>query len=197
MWGCMKKKIFIFILMLITIVLFTSISFGFNDSLMEDDALSLGEDKYLEFLWMVDGAFNDKEIRVNNKILEKDKMSFTCEKNNHKECIGKNFPQAFNHLFSKNISYEDVYSDKESFYWMHEHDDNFYFSYSYYCNHSNMENYSIKVNSEEKDKITYEISNLDSSRTFYKLFVLIKEDNEWKVSEAFYRDNCMFDYYIK
>ena len=54
---------------------------------------------------------------------------------------------------------------------------------------------SIRVNEIYSDKLTFyvnENNNTEKNRTF----VLIKEDNNWKISKAYYRDICEMDYNI-
>ena len=51
---------------------------------LKDDALSIGEQKYLEFLWLVDGAFNDAKyketIAVNDITIQDENKKFSCKR---------------------------------------------------------------------------------------------------------------------
>ncbi len=75
-------------------------------------ALDIGINKYLEFLWIVDGAFNkdNEDYLVNGISLSNDNKLFKCTYNNKKsnECLGDNFEEAFNNLFASNISNNNV-----------------------------------------------------------------------------------------
>ena len=156
------------------------------------EALKIGEDKYLKFLWMVDGAFNKEEFVVNNKKLNKEEKVFTCKYKNN-ECISNNFESEFKKLFASNITYEKVYSDGISYSWFNYKNGNYYFNNINSCNVNRMSlNQEIKVIKIEDKKIVYEITIDNRKRDF----ILVYEDNDWKISTAFYHDLCGMKYFI-
>ena len=167
-----------------------------GDKLESDEVLKIGEEKYLEFMWIVDSAFEDKEITVNNKHIEDSQKTFKCEyKDKKDECLVENFEEVFKNLFSKNISYNKVYGDDITFSRLHIIDNQYIFS-SIKCSDTSKSNdFELKVKSIESDKLTYTVTSSDK-RLSEKVFILINEDNSWKIKEAYYRDKCMMDYYI-
>ena len=208
-----RKFILIIIVILIVIICFLLSGKKVNGGFIfqRDDALSLGEKKYLSFLWMVDGAFNDQryneEIIINDKKINDIYKKFTCDYDaSNKTCIGNNFEEEFKNLFASKITYDKVYGDNQSFFWYKKVDNKYQFTNMNTCSISRMSlNQKIEVKEEEIDKITYVITfsdNVTSSiykgnHLFKKDFVLIKEDGDWKVSEAYYHDPCFMDYYIE
>ena len=60
------KKIFIpsIILILLGIIMFVIFTKADNIILSKEEALKIGEEKYLKFLWMVDGVFNTDEVLI-------------------------------------------------------------------------------------------------------------------------------------
>ena len=194
----MKLKVLIIFLLFCTIVCFIIFVNGNENHLTNEEILKLGEEKYLSLLWMVKGAFEDKKIIVNNHELDDSQKVFNCHFNDsQKECIGNNFEEAFNQVFSKNISYEKVYGDGVTHVWIKKIGDDYHFAYNFYCRDNHDEdNYQLSIKSVSDVKIVYEITALNSSKSFTRTFILTKEDNKWKISQAVYRDKCMMDYYI-
>ena len=171
--------------------------------LSKEEALKIGEEKYLKFLWMVDGVFNntkdDNDFTVNGKELSKEDKIFKCNYKNSRECIGENFEIEFSNLFSKNINYDKVYSDgiMNSLYTYKNNE--YIFSNSSSCNENRMSlEHQLKVVNISNNKLTYKVEFINrQSKTIEKRdFSLIKEDNEWKISTAFYYDICEYKYYI-
>lgn len=199
--GTMKKVITIIMILLcfciITFVVFTKAD---NNVLTKEEALHLGEEKYLKFLWMVDGAFNSERLNgdflVNNKRLSDEDKVFTCKYKNNKtsECVGNNFEVEFKKLFSNNINYERVYSDGTIYDWITFKNGDYYFNNLNTCNIKRMElNHSLKVIKIDDKMIIYEVSmNKYSKRDF----ILIYEDGKWKINTAFYHDLCGMKYFI-
>ena len=176
----------------------------------KDDSLSIGVGKYLEFLWMVDGAFNDsrykESIKVNNKVLKSSDIDFKCnyDKENVK-CKGENFEKSFEKVFASNITYDDVYGDGHAYRWYEKNDDGFFFNNLNSCNIERMSrNQTLEIVEAKKDKLTFKVKYTDNVKDgIYKgehvntkEFVLIKENSTWKVSKAYYHDPCFMDYYI-
>ena len=198
------KRVFIPILFLIGLSVVSFIKP--NPEVLEyNEALQMGVNKYLKFLWMVDGAFNNErykeEFTVNgNKMLDKDKV-FTCTYKNKKskECIGNNFENEFKELFSKNISYERVYSDQAIYSWISFTNGKYVFKNLNNCNVDRMskEQY-ISVDSIKSDEIVYTVlfEGRQSHQTNKKDFKLVLENGKWKVSSAFYYDLCGMHYII-
>ena len=198
------KKITIPIIFLISlsIMSFVITTIAKNTLLSFEDATKLGEEKYLRFLWIVDGAFNsernNEDFIVNGKKLNKEEILFTCKYKDKKskECVGNNFKEEFKKIFSKEISYNDVYSDGITYSWYSYQDDKHIFNNSFSCDFKRMSiEHSLKVIKISKDKIIYEVS-FDNNR-YVKDFILINEDDEWKISKAFYHDLCELRYNIE
>ena len=167
--------------------------------LTNEQALLLGESKYLKFLWIVDGAFNNERFNedfiVNGKKLDNKDIVFTCKYNKTNVCIGNNFKEEFNNLFSKNIKYDDVYSDGITYSWYRYEDNKDIFNNMDSCNVNRMNlEHSLKVIKINKDVVFYEVSFDDSKHV--KEFNLVLEGNEWKISKAFYHDLCELRYNI-
>ena len=211
-----NKKVIIIIIIVIAILILCILVFSKKEDktgiiFEQDDALSLGEKKYLSFLWMVDGAFNNQryneEFVVNGKKIKDVNKKFTCTyEEDSKMCIGNNFEGEFKNLFASKINYNKVYGDGQSFYWYQKIDDTYQFTNMNTCNIGRMSvDQKIEVKEEEKDKISYIVTFNDSissgiykgDRSYTRNFVLIKEDGDWKVSEAYYHDPCYMDYYIE
>ncbi len=183
-----------------------------NDTKTMEDALLLGEEKYLEFLWVVDGAFNDsrynnESFSVNGKKMKDEYKLFSCTyEKNKKTCMATKFEEAFAHLFASNIDYDKVYGDGLSFKWYEEKDGKYYFSNMNTCNASRMsKDQEIKVEEINDNMITYTVSFTDNISTgtylgnhqYHKKFVLVLEKGEWKVSKAYYHDPCFMDYNLE
>lgn len=193
----MKKVFSIIFLIIFAIIMFLIFVNADNQYLKDDEALKIGEEKYLNFLWMVDGAFNNSlgnEFLVNGKKL--DKYSFTCSYNNkNDDCIISNFEEEFRKLFVKRITPERVYCDGVTFCWFTKINDGYKFNNSN-CNIKRMSlNETLKVKEIEKQKVEYLISFNDNEVD--RSFVLEKEDGKWKVSKAYYHDLCKLDYSIE
>lgn len=201
------KKLFvpITILFAIAIISFVIITKASDNTLTKDKALYIGEEKYLTFLWMVDGAFNsskfNEDYSVNGKSISKEKQIFTCKYLNKKakECVGNNFESEFRKLFSKKIRYEKVYSDGAIYSWITIKNNKYMFNNADTCNINRMGiKHNLKVSSINPDRIVYEVSfeNRQTNKINKRDFILIKEDYEWKISSAFYYDLCGMKYYI-
>ena len=188
------KKIIIISLILLCIILLDIIT---RDNITTIEATRIGEEKYLLFLWMVDGAFNNdrynEEYIVNDKKLDNKNKIFTCKYIDKIECIGNNFESEFKKLFSRNINYDKVYSDNQIYSWLSIKDNKYYFNNINTCNINRMSiNQRLMVKSISEEKIVYEI-NIDNR---IRDFILIYEDNDWKISNAFYHDLCGMKYFI-
>ena len=201
-----REGILILVVMYLSILFFMIFTKAGNSNLSYDEALKIGEEKYLKFLWMVDGAFNEERIGgefiVNGKTLNKDKKIFTCKysKKDNKTCVGNNFQEEFNNLFASNIKYDHVYSDKMTFYWYKYKDGKYYFTNPNNCNIKRMSlEQKITVQEILDNKVIYNIvyENDDYNRMNDLDFVLVNEENDWKISEAYYYDLCEMYYHIE
>ena len=198
---------------LLVVILFLAFHKSDEQKLVElrEDALSIGEKKYLAFLWMIDGAFNDERYKdsifVNDKTISDEEKVFTCKYEDKDTCVGSNFENAFRKVFSNTLSYKDVYGDGLAFNWYEKLDNKYYFSNSNSgtCNISRMSNkQKLEVVEATKYKITYKITYTETidkgiykgSHEYTKDFVLVYEDDDWKVSKAYYHDPCYVDYNI-
>lgn len=196
------KRVFIPLLVIISLSVVSYIKP--NEVLSSSEALDLGIDKYLKFLWIVDGAFNNEKLNeeflVNNKKLKEEDKIFTCKYSiKSKECIGNNFEIEFKKLFSKNISYEEVYTDGAIYSWISYKDGKYMFNNLDNCNINRMGiNHNIEVVDIKSNRIIYKVSfeNRRSHLINKRKFELVKENNEWKISEAFYYDLCSMRYAI-
>ena len=198
------------VLLLISILIFTSIImfivFTKADykKLDNSEALKIGEEKYLEFLWMVDGAFNNErmngEFIVNGKRLEKDSIKFTCVYKNKKDntCIGNNFEESFQSLFSSNITYNQVYGDDSGNVWFKYDKGKYKFTNTNYCSVNRMNlKQNIKLHKINQNELEYYVSYKDSNNGLReRTFSLIKENDIWKISKAYYEDLCEIKYRI-
>ena len=202
----MKKTIFtITILVCFAMLAFVIVTKAHEDALTEEKALQIGVNKYLKFLWMVDGAFNSErmkeDFKVNGKELTIDDRIFTCKyvKAKDKECVGNNFESEFNNLFSSTISFEKVYSDGVLYSWISNKNGKYVFNDLDTCSINRMGiNHELKVMDISNEKIIYEVlfpNNL-TGQINRRDFVLIHEDNDWKISSAYYYDLCGMRYTI-
>lgn len=212
-----NKMIYIILAIISVIVLFVYlftgdkpiISTGFR-LLSDEEAVSVGTKKYLEFLWMVDGAFNDSRyegrIKVNNQEFDESTAIFVCKYDKAKEwCKGEKFEEAFRKVFSSDITYNDVYGDGLAVYWYEKRGDGYFFQNSNGCNIERMSlDQTLELIEKEKNQLTFKISYVDNVKAGafqgehkkVRDFVLIKENGEWKVSKAYYHDLCFQDYPI-
>lgn len=204
------KRMVIFIGIVIFLAIISFIGFTSAILIIDDkEALLVGEDKYLQFLWMVDGAFNDVKysntLKVNGKELSQEKKIFKCiYKSKEKDyCFGENFEEAFSALFIHDIKYENVYSDGVSFTWYEKDNNRYKFKNTRACNDRRIaENHQMEVLRIEPRKITYlvkfaDYKFLNKEIELVKEFVLEYHDNDWKVSKAYYHDPCLLDYNIE
>ncbi len=175
------------------------------------DDLAIGETKYLEFLWMIDGAFNNErynneDFSVNGKTLEK-KPNFYCTYDeNKKTCTATNFEENYHKLFASNLKMDSVYGDGVAIKWYDKIDGVYTFTNVNSCDAGRMstkQKMSVVSSTENRMvyKVTYE-ENLKSGiyqglHEYDKEFVLIKENDTWKVSEAYYHNPCYMEYTIK
>ncbi len=204
------KKLIVIILIVVILFLFRKISFSYPN-LTDKEALRIGEEKYMAFLWMVDGAFNDERYEYSYTINDKEisyNGSFSCEYLKNKEtCIGKNFEDNFKNLFASNITYDQVYGDLLTFSWYQKKDDSYYFTNMRNCNVERMnKKHYINLFQREENKLIYHTSFTDEisfvssdihTKKYEREFVLVLEDNEWKISKAFYHDLCVMNYNIE
>lgn len=171
--------------------------------LSESMALELGEGKYLNFLWMVDGAFNDSRYKESYKVNDKEitdghKLIECVYQSNKKTCEVKNFEEAFHQLFARNIKMENVYGDGLTSKWYEKKNDIYLFTNLNSCSVSRMGgSHNLKVKEIKNNQITYEITFKDDDGLNIKDFILVHEDGTWKISEAYYHDLCHMDYYLK
>ena len=182
-------------------IIFTSANYI---KLTKKEALNIGEEKYLEFLWMVDGAFNNEklggEFIVNERKMHNSR--FTCTYKNKKDdvCIGNNFEEAFSSLFASNVSYNEVYGDSTSITWVKYEKGKYQFKNLNNCNTIRMSlNQQLTLQKISDDKLTFEATMFDVRNQNNKnhLFVLVKENGLWKISQAYYHDLCEMNYRIK
>ena len=173
-----------------------------NPLLSKEEAKKIGEERYLAFLWMVDGAFNyeryNQIFQVNGK--SEVNSTFICEYQDNSQCIGKNFVSSFDDVFSNSIHYDKVYGDGISFNWYEEKDNVFTFNNSINCYTKRMgTNHTLEPLIIRRDKITYRVTfqDEDNERIFEKNFILKHENHEWKVISAYYHDPCYMDYNIE
>ena len=198
------KRVFIPVLFLIGLSIVSFIKP--NEEILEyNDALKIGINRYLKFLWMVDGAFNNEryneEYVVNGNKMSDDDKIFTCKYKNRKrkECVGENFEQEFENLFSKNINYESVYGDQAIYSWVTYDKGKYIFKNLNSCNIDRMGiNHHIEVTNIKSDVITYEVSfeGRQSGKVNKRKFILNLENNEWKIRRAFYHDLCGMRYVV-
>jgi len=201
------KKILMLLLSTIFISIVMSVIFikASDKVLSFDEAMEIGEEKYLQFLWMVDGAFNNNRLKeefiVNERKMEEEDKIFTCKYKESKslECVGNNFESEFEKLFSHNIKYEKVYSDEAIYSWISFKDGKYFFNNLNSCSINRMGNeHKLKVVEIMSDKIVYEVSFLNRRNNILNKrdFVLILENGKWKISSAFYYDLCGMWYTI-
>ena len=196
------KKILL-ILLVIVLGFIGILYYNRKPILNRDEAMILGEEKYLTFLWMVDGAFNDEKlgysIKVNNHELKDENKSFKCVyQNDKKSCISKNLEEEFKKIFSSSITYKDVYSDGVSNSWYERKNNKDIFINLDTCNIKRMsQEQMIDVDKIEPGRITYVVYFNKNDRDHNKLFILVYEDGDWKISSAYYHDLCGMDYNIR
>lgn len=202
----MRSKMFLIpILCIMLAFVVMNISFQNHYLLSKEGALAIGEQKYLEFLWFVDGALTDDwNYTVNDKTLTKENYPFVCKQDmKSKKCTIDDFDNILHRLFSKTITYDSVYSDGISYSWYEKQNSKFILNYDTNCSVRKMsKEQTISVIKITHDEIQYEISFDDNYskynlHDFDKKFVLVKEDNHWKIKNAYYHDSCHMDYYIE
>ena len=202
----MKKMLYLIVsLVSLSIILFIVFTNANNQSLNDDKIIEIGEEKYLEFLWMIDGAFHDESINnkyiVNGKKLSDDKKIFTCTYNkNNTSCEGSNFEDEFHKLFAPNISFNQVYGDGVTFNWYEYKNGKYYFYYPNNCNINNGTlEYYLEERNRSEDEIIYDVKyrNANYSHDIIDEFKLIKDNNIWKISKAIYYDSCGMEYIIE
>ena len=196
------KKILL-ILLVIVLGVIGILYYNRKPILTMDEALILGEEKYLTFLWMVDGAFNDERIgysfKVNNHDLKEENKTFKCVyQKDKKSCISKNLEEEFKKTFSSSLTYKDVYSDGVSNSWYERKNNRDIFTNDNNCNTNRMnEIQKIEVSKIDPGKIKYTVSFKNGNREYLKPFILIYENGVWKISSAYYHDLCGMDYNIR
>ena len=155
-----------------------------------NDELSIGEKRYLEFLWMVDGAFNyqrynNEDFYINDRKLEKN-PDFTCKYDDEKKtCVGSKFEENYKKIFASGVKMEGVYGDGLAIRWYEQNADGYKFT--------NVNTCGVGGRMSTKQKLSVVEANKD--KMVYK--VTFDEKGEWKVSEAYYHDPCHMEYLIK
>jgi hypothetical protein len=200
----MKKTITpIVFLIILSVLSFIILTKADNKIMTNEEALKLGEEKYLKFLWMVDGVFNSDKMNndfiINGNSLSKEDKIFTCKYKNNNECVGDNFETEFANIFSKYITYEDVYSDGEINSIISYNNGKYLFNIIDSCSINRMDlNQKIDVTEITDNRMVYKVyyNNGEHNITNKRNFVLVLEDDEWKISNAFYHDICGMQYYI-
>lgn len=198
------RKVFIpaIILLFLTIIMFVVFTKASETPLTKDQAIIIGEEKYLQFLWMVDGAFNNQEeFIVNNKKIPEENKVFHCKYKNKssKECVGENFEEEFSKLFSHDIKYDNVYSDDIMYNWHRFENGDHIFSMIDSCNVNRMPiNHKLELVNISSNKLEFKVSfiNRQTEIVNNRDFILVLEDGIWKINTAFYYDNCENKYYI-
>ena len=175
----------------------------YNRILTPLEALELGEKRYLQFLWMLDEAFNDKsEYIVNDKKLDDKDKPFVCD-TKKKLCVVKDFKELFHNYFINAISLDKVYSDGLSYKRYVINGEDYSFKDAMSCGFQSMSvKQTLQVNSIERGVISYVIDyeNNDTSskiRNYKKEFILKYENRQWKIAKAYYSDSCRMDYNIE
>ena len=200
------KKIIVPIVFLVCLSTVSFIIFIKADDLISnEEAIKIGEEKYMKFLWLVDGAFNNErmngEFIVNGKKMNNKDKVFTCKyQKNNIECVGNNFEKEFSNLFSNNIRYDNVYSDGNIYSWYKYQNNKYVFNNLNNCNINRMGlNHKLNVDMISKDELIYDIVFIDNQieHVNKKKFILVLENNEWKISKAYYHDLCGMNYYIE
>lgn len=196
------KRITIISIIGIAIISFVHLTSA-DPPLSTNEALKIGEEVYLQFLWMVDGAFNDQRFnytfKVNNHVLKDEDKFFQCTYTNAKDsCISSNFESAFDKLFSSQINYDQVYSDGVVHTWYEKKNNKYVFANINTCNSVRMsENHHLTVLKIERGQITYKVQ-FDNGNYIdcEKFFAIHYEDASWKITRAYYHDLCGIDYNI-
>lgn len=191
------------IIPVISIIVMSFVHLVSADPLLSaSEALAIGENAYLKFLWMVDGAFNDQRFnysfKVNNKMLGKEDKKFKCKYTNLINCVSNNFEKEFDILFASKVDYDEVYGDGVLHTWYEKKNNEYIFKNINTCNYQRMsENHKLSVLKIERGKITYKIT-FDNNNYIKreKIFVINYEDGKWKIARAYYHDLCGIDYNI-
>ena len=201
-----KQGLLIMFILCLSIISFLFIIKASDTKLNNRDLLSIGEEKYLKFLWMVDGAFNNQmlkeEFTVNGKKINNKDLKFSCnyKKNNKNTCEGNNFLEEFYNLFSSSIKYDHVYGDGLTYSWIKNDNNKFYFTNPNDCNIKRMGlNHILSIKEITDNELVFNV-NYDNSiykHTYNCDFVLIYENNDWKIKEAYYYDLCGMEYHIE
>lgn len=212
------KKVILLVVIVILLLILILILKGHDNNQNENiryvqdtkDPLSIGETKYLEFLWMVDGAFNyerynKEDFKVNGKTLER-KPDFTCTYDKEmKTCVGHNFEEAYNKLFAKSVNINRVYGDGAAIRWYEKIDGVYTFTNVNSCDAGRMStNQQLEITESDKDKIICKVTFDEELKSgiykgkhhFDKEFVLVKENDTWKVSKAYYHNPCYMEHNV-
>lgn len=199
------KKIYIPIVILLFLGILAFVVFTKADEIIlsKEKVIEIGEEKYLKFLWMVDGAFNSDRIygdfSVNGKTLSNEEKVFKCVYNKSKECIGENFEIEFSKLFSSKINYDLVYSDNLIYKWYSYENGIYKFNNLDNCSINRMSpEQNLELVKKDNNKIIYKVwfNNRQTNKINEQDFILVYEDNEWKIDTAFYYDMCGMKYSI-
>ena len=173
----------------------------------DTDEVKIGVNKYLEFLWMIDGAFDKTKTKFEVNGEKINDLSFKCEyRGTNDKCYGVNFEENYNKLFSNKVSMNRVYGDGVSLKWYDKIDGEYVFYVKNSCNVGRMNTkqsliLTEKTSKELKFKVYYN-ENISSGffkgeHAYDKEFVLVKEDGSWKVRKAYYHNPCYIEYNIE
>ena len=200
-----KQNMLILVLLFISIIVYIVYTKASASNISEEYAIKIGEEKYLKFLWIVDGAFNEErmggEYSVNGKKLDKSDKSFSWKKKkkNKDTCVNKNFYEEFRKLFTNNIRYDYVYGDGMTYSWIKYENDKYYFTNPNNCSTNRMGlEHKLTIREIHDDKIVYNVTyDSHHNHPYSNEFVLINDKDEWKISEATYYDLCEMEYHIE
>ncbi len=175
-----------------------------------NDELKIGIIKYLEFLQMIDGAFNDQRYNNESFVVNGVKLkntTFECEYRDNKEtCYGKNFEDNLKKLFSKNIDINRIYGDGVAIKWYEKREDGYVFTNLNNCDVGRMDiNHYLVLKEKTDDKLVFKVQFKDKieegsfkgEHVFKEDFILIKEDGDWKVARGFYHNPCYMEYIVE
>ena len=118
---------------------------------------------------------------------------FKCNYKNKKDnkCIGINFESEFSKLFSKNINYDNVYSDGMMNTWCVFENENYIFKKYSDCSENRMsKDHQLRLISIDNSELLFKASfiNNRNGKIENRDFRLIMEDGNWKIKSAFYYD---------
>ncbi len=188
---------------------------SFGDTSIEDiiteqkdtDEIKIGINKYLEFLWMVDGAFDTSKNKFEVNGEKINDLSFKCEyRGTNDKCYGVDFEENYNRIFSKQVSINRVYGDGVSLKWYEKVGNDYVFYPPKSCTVKRMNLKQSIILKEKTSKelkfLVYYNETVDSgffkgNHQYEKEFVLVKEDGSWKVRKAYYHNPCYIEYNVE